>query len=335
MRSEWSYKPLGEIADFFSGGTPKKGVKEYWNGDIPWISATTLKDTRVSSSDTTITPDGLAQGSRVAIKDDILLLVRGSGLFKGIPVARVISPVAFNQDIKAIRARNGISPKYLFSCLFGLRDQLTDMLEFTGIGAGKLDTKKLKDLAIPIPSADEQKRIANLFECIDDKIANNRALATDFEAMARAIFKSWFVDFDPVKAKMEGRVPSGMDADTEALFPVELVESELGLIPKGWEVVSLDKIAEMIRGRSYKSAELEDSPTALVTLKSFNRGGGFRQDGFKSYSGKFKPDQVVEPGECVVACTDVTQKAEVVGRAALVESSYEHDTLVASLDVTV
>jgi type I restriction enzyme S subunit len=73
----------------------------------------------------------------------------------------------------------------------------------------------------------------------------------------------------------------------------------------------------------------------LVTLKSFERGGGFREDGFKSYQGSFKPEQVVAPGECVIALTDVTQQAEVIGRAALVTASPNHNMLVASLDVGV
>ncbi|MGY8775036.1 MAG: restriction endonuclease subunit S, partial [Spongiibacter sp.] len=79
----------------------------------------------------------------------------------------------------------------------------------------------------------------HLLQLLDEKIANNSALAADLEAIARAFFKSWFVDFDPVKAKMEGRLPVGMDADTAALFPDELIESELGLIPCGWEAATL------------------------------------------------------------------------------------------------
>jgi type I restriction enzyme S subunit len=126
-----------------------------------------------------------------------------------------------------------------------------------------------------------------------------------------------------------------MDATTAALFPAEFEESALGLIPKGWCVTQLCKIAELVKGRSYKSSELADSETALVTLKSFERGGGFREDGFKSYQGSFKPEQVVAPGECVIALTDVTQQAEVIGRAALVTASPNHNMLVASLDVGV
>lgn len=266
MRSNWKYLPLGEVADFFSGGTPKKSVDEYWQGgEIPWISAATLKDSMVSTSETMITQQGLSQGSRLAKKDDILLLVRGSGLFKGIPMARVISDVAFNQDIKAIRAKPVINPKFLFASLFGLRSKLEELLEFTGIGAGKIDLKKLKELRIPVPSPSEQNWVAELLGRIDAKIANNRALAADLEAIARAIFKSWFVGFDPVKAKMEGRTPAGMDADTAAFFPDELVESELGVIPKGWEPAAISELCEIVGGAtpSTKNPDFWDGGTHM------------------------------------------------------------------------
>ena len=116
-----------------------------------------------------------------------------------------------------------------------------------------LKTDILKTHVVTVPVIAEQKRIAEILDAIQDKIANNRALAADLEAMARAIFKSWFVDFDPVKAKMEGRAPAGMDADTAALFPVELVESELGLIPKGWKACAFSSIIDIWSGGTPKT----------------------------------------------------------------------------------
>jgi len=89
---------------------------------------------------------------------------------------------------------------------------------------------------IPVPPLAEQHAIAEILGTLDDKIELNRRMNDTLEAMARALFKSWFVDFDPVRAKAEGRQPSGMDAETAKLFPSEFVESELGRIPKGWRV---------------------------------------------------------------------------------------------------
>jgi len=186
---------------------------------------------------------------------------------------------------------------------------------------------------VRVPGVGEQKQIAHILGTLDDKIELNRRMNRTLEAMARAIFKSWFVDFEPVHAKAEGREPVGMDPETAALFPNSFEGSPLGRIPKGWEVHELGEFVEVVRGRSYRSAELDDSDVALVTLKSIRRGGGYRHDGLKAYTGTYKPEQVVVPGEIVVSFTDVTQAADVIGRPAVVEASPDHSTLVASLDL--
>lgn len=89
MKSEWTYRPLGELVSFASGGTPSKKRDDYWDGTIPWISAKTLKTENIDTSDLFITEEGLKAGSKIAPKGSILLLTRGSGLFNGIPIARV------------------------------------------------------------------------------------------------------------------------------------------------------------------------------------------------------------------------------------------------------
>ena len=127
----------------------------------------------------------------------------------------------------------------------------------------------------------------------------------------------------------------GMDLSIAALFPDRFVDSELGKVPEGWEVRSLGEVVETVKGRSYRRKELIESDTALVTLKSFARGGGYRPDGLKSFAGTYSSDQVVHPGEIVIACTDVTQAAEVIGRPAIVQATAVYRTLVASLDTLI
>jgi type I restriction enzyme S subunit len=101
---------------------------------------------------------------------------------------------------------------------------------------------------IHVPPLPEQKAIAEILGALDDKIDLNRRMCKTLESMAQALFKSWFVDFDPVHAKMRGEQPYGMDAQTAALFPDRFVESELGLIPEGWKIRSLDQIADFLNG---------------------------------------------------------------------------------------
>jgi type I restriction enzyme S subunit len=182
------------------------------------------------------------------------------------------------------------------------------------------------------PSEGEMLGITTILGTLDDKIELNRKTNETLEAMAKALFKSWFVDFDPVRAKAEGR-PTGLPADISDLFPDSFEDSELGEIPSGWEIALLGDHIDLIKGRSYKSDELNPSTTALVTLKSFQRNGGYRPDGLKGFTGEYKEQQVVKPGELVIALTDVTQAADVIGRPAIVKSDSHCSTLVASLDV--
>ena len=198
-----------------------------------------------------------------------------------------------------------------------------------------LNRNHLHEESVRIPgNTTEQRAIAHILGTLDDKIELNRRMNATLEAMARALFKSWLVDFDPVRAKMEGR-DTGLPKDIADLFPDRLVDSGLGEIPSNWESARLDTITSITKGRSYRRRELIASDTALVTLKSFARGGGYRPDGLKSFGGIYKNEHVVQPGDVIVACTDVTQAAEVIGRSAIVGTTPSFRTLVASLDVLI
>ena len=203
----------------------------------------------------------------------------------------------------------------------------TDMAEYVSL----TDQRRM---FITLPPVAEQRTIAHILGTLDDKIELNRRMNATLEAIARALFRSWFVDFDPVRAKMDGR-DTGLPKEIADLFPDRLVDSELGEIPDGWVPSRLDSVAAITKGRSYRRRELVASDTALVTLKSFARGGGYRPDGLKPFRGVYKSEQVVQPGEVVVACTDVTQAAEVVGRSAIVGETPSFRTLVASLDILI
>jgi type I restriction enzyme S subunit len=112
-------------------------------------------------------------------------------------------------------------------------------------GVPHINLATLRALTIPLPELAEQKRIASLLGTLDDLIDLLRQTNATLEAIAQALFKSWFVDLDPVRAKAEGREPEGMDAATAALFPSEFEESELGLIPRGWRVGTLGDLSEL------------------------------------------------------------------------------------------
>ncbi len=111
---------------------------------------------------------------------------------------------------------------------------------------------------VTLPPKNVQDYVVDVISCLSSKISLNTSTNQTLEEMAQAIFKSWFVDFDPVKAKMNGEQPEGMDAATASLFPDKLVESELGLIPEGWEVCLLNQKSEIKYGKNLPKTKLLD-----------------------------------------------------------------------------
>lgn len=231
MKSEWTYRPLGELVSFASGGTPSKKRDDYWGGTIPWISAKTLKTENIDTSDLFITEEGLKAGSKIAPKGSILLLTRGSGLFNGIPIARVEKDVAFNQDIKCLDSYGEVENEFIFYWLLSQKDYLMAKVGVTGIGAGKFDLDFLQKLMIPIPSERERKSIVGFASSISKKIRCNAKVNDNLEQQAVALFKSWFVDF--------------------SLFG--------GTVPENWEDTTLENITTLItRGIAPKYSDNSD-----------------------------------------------------------------------------
>jgi len=148
----------------------------------------------------------------------------------------------------------------------------TDMAPYLSL----TDQRRLR---ITLPSVAEQKAIAAILGALDDKIELNRRMNTTLEAMARGLFQSWFVDFDPVRAKLDGRQPTGVDSGTAALFPNEFEDSELGPIPKGWRVMNFGEFINRLPvGRKYEQKTV--MPVGTVPVLDQGRSGviGYHND---------------------------------------------------------
>lgn len=193
MKSNWKTCQLDELVTFTSGGTPSKKKAEYWNGSIPWISAKTMKDEHISTSDLMISEEGLKNGSRLAPQGSILFLIRGSGLFNGIPICLVDKPVAFNQDVKCINSISEIENKYVFYWLLSQASTLSAIVGVTTIGAGKFDMDVIKRLEISYPEKEVRNEIIRIADAISDKIRLNTAINENLESQAQAIYQSMFI----------------------------------------------------------------------------------------------------------------------------------------------
>ncbi|MEZ4672288.1 MAG: restriction endonuclease subunit S [Anaerolineae bacterium] len=141
----------------------------------------------------------------------------------------------------------------------------------TGVPHTNLTILRNTPLRLPLP--EEQREIAGILGALDDKIELNRRINATLEATARALFQSWFVDFDPVRAKSEGRHPEGLDSETAVLFPDAFEDSALGLIPKGWRVEPLDKIAEYQNGLALQKFPPEgDEFLPVIKIRELRQG---------------------------------------------------------------
>lgn len=148
----------------------------------------------------------------------------------------------------------------------------------TGSTIKNVSLKLMRNFAFLLPPFTEQTLISTFLGALDDRIVLLRETNATLEAIAQALFRSWFVDFDPVRAKQEGREPEGMDADTAALFPDSFEESELGFVPKGWRWSNLDEVSSVGIGKTPPRKETQwfsESPKDVrwVSIRDMGTGG--------------------------------------------------------------
>ncbi len=149
---------------------------------------------------------------------------------------------------------------------------------------------------LPLPSLAEQKAIAAVLGALDDKIELNRRMSATLEAMARALFQSWFVDFDPVRAKLDGRQPPGLDHATAALFPTSFQDSVLGRIPKGWATIPLYETARWVNGAAFKDEDFCESGDGLPVIKIAELKDGIGPQ-TKWSKRPTEPDRMIDTGD--------------------------------------
>ena len=167
----WEETTLGELATFLSGGTPSRSNDDYWTGDIPWISASSLRCFEIWRSDSNVTKEAVDAGSKMAPVGSSLLLVRGSALHNEILCGLVTKPVCFNQDVKALVPRSQVVPRFLTLFIRGTSEEFLKLVSSAGNTAGVLDTKLVKAFAINLPSLPEQTAIASVLTEMDGELA--------------------------------------------------------------------------------------------------------------------------------------------------------------------
>jgi type I restriction enzyme S subunit len=227
---------------------------------------------------------------------DILYSIAGS-IGRMTVVDSSILPANTNQAVAILRPiKELIDTQYLFYFLKDTKSQSNAMRRIVQSVQTNLSLGELSSLEVAIPSLPMQIAIGKFMSNLDAKIAANNAVSKTLEDFAQTIFKSWFIDFDPVKAKMGGEKPAGMDAATAALFPDSMEESELGLIPKGWKVRSLDEISEYLNGLAMQKFPVIDENEQLPVIKIAQLRAG-NTKGADMASGLLDPKFIIKDGD--------------------------------------
>lgn len=261
--------PLSAVATVRSGYSFKS--KDWVDIGVPVVKIANVKSGEVDLSGCSYLPESFTQVHQefVLIPGDIIIAM--TGYVGDVAKVRSETPLLLNQRVGRFEVLDSqrLDQDYLF---YFLRLEATKR-QFEQLAHGSaqanISPSQILSVEIPLPPLDEQRRIAHILGTLDDKIELNRQMNKTLDEIARTLFRSWFVDFDPVRAKMEGRQPEGMDAATAALFPDRLVESELGLIPEGWEWGTLSDVADNVRD-NIKTEEL-DPDEIYVGLEHFER----------------------------------------------------------------
>ena len=254
MASEWNEVPLSALAEL-SGGFAFKSGDYAPSGRFVLRTLNISNDGNINRDDAVYLPEDLCpQYSRFELKPaDTLFVMVGATLGKIGFVREKDLPALLNQNMWLIRAKpEKVNPRFLH---YAFRHWVKESLGWaSGSARDFVRRDDYRNLKIPVPSLLEQKAIAHILGTLDDKIELNRRMNETLEAMARAFFKSWFVDFDPVRAKTENRDP-GLPKEIADLFPAGFQDSVLGEIPKGWEVDSIYRIAYVVYGAPFASTQ--------------------------------------------------------------------------------
>ena len=254
---EWRKYKISEIAlpDGVAGGPFGSELvrSDYIPSGVPVIRGTNLgsSDQRFDANDFVFVSDSKADAlsRNLAIPGDIIVTQRGTLGQVGIVPQIGFDRFVISQSQMRLRCDpRQADPLFVYYSL--LHPEIIRHIKSNAVAAGvpHINLGFFRAMQLPLPSLPVQRAIAHILGTLDDKIELNRRMNETLEAMARALFKSWFVDFDPVRAKAEGRQPRGIPSETASLFPRILIETDAGLIPEGWHWTTVGSLTKQHGG---------------------------------------------------------------------------------------
>jgi type I restriction enzyme S subunit len=279
MRNEmkWEAVPLDDLTEDetpITYGVVKPGEE----GDILFVRGGDIASGRILINQLrTIKVHVSKQYRRTLLRGGEILvsLVGNPGQVAIVPPELAGANIA--RQVGLVRLKLGVNARFVSYFLQSCEGQAAFGAQSLGSVQQVINLRDLKTVKVPLPPLAEQKAIAAVLGALDDKIELNRRMNTTLEAMARALFQSWFVDFDPVRAKLDGRTLTGLDSATAALFPESFQDSQLGPIPNGWNIRTIEEATSLIidyRGRTPKKMGSDWSPTGIPAISAKNVKAG-------------------------------------------------------------
>lgn len=289
---------------------------------FPYIAIPQLKDGHVHLDGVRrISTDDFAEWTRkLRPQENDVIVVRRCNSGDSAVIPRGLE-CAIGQNLVILRADGKrVLPEFLRWLVRG-PDWWDQVSKYINVGAvfDSLKCKEIPHFHLAIPPIVEQHEIARLLRALDDRITLLRETNATLEAIAQTIFKSWFVDFDPVRAKMEGRAPEGMDEPTAALFPDSFEELELGLVPKGWRLLPFGQLLSHTIGGDWGSEvpdEKNDTRVAIIRGTDIPdlQAGGYNRVPIRYTTGKKLLTRKIQHGDIVLEVSGGS-KDQPTGRA--------------------
>jgi type I restriction enzyme S subunit len=284
----WKTAPLGDLVRFASGGTPRREVARFWNGDIPWLSAKDLKKFRLSDSIEKVTQEGAGHGTRLVEPGTVLVLVRGMAILKDVPVGVAEHVVAFNQDLKALIPKGKIDGYYLGFYLMANKSRLLSLVDRGGHGTGRLPSDLLQSFEIELPELQEQRKIADILLTWERAIEQAEKLITARTLFKRGLMRQLFIGKRRFKefAVDDGARPS-----------------QPGAWPNDWERLHIGDIAREVSTKNTNSRNL----TVLSCTRHHGLVDSLKYFGKRVFSEDTANYKVVKRGQFAYATNHIKE----------------------------
>jgi type I restriction enzyme, S subunit len=320
MAADWKQVPLSYICQHSAFGPRFPGTQYSSDGNVATLRTTDISEHgRIEYTTMPRARLDIPRFQRHFLQKDDLVITRSGRVGTAAVFDHYDLPVLPGAFLIRFRLKRDIADPHFYRYYFNSpsgRSVITSVA--TGSVQQNLNITSLHGLRVLLPPVGDQQAIAHVLSTFDKKIDSNRRMNKALEAIARAMFKSWFIEFDPVRAKAEGRQPFGMDAETADLFPDSFQDSPIGNIPRGWRIGKVSEFCTTQYGYTTSATEEPVGPKFL-RVTDINKRNWIEWDSVPHchISEVDKPKYSLSPGDIVVA------RMADPGKSALIEESVD------------